>query len=115
MTRSDTERLNDIIDAIAKIERYAIQGRQVFEQEELVQVWIVHHLQIICEAISSMSKGLQSSYPEIPWSEIIAMRNILVHEYFGIDVEEVWSTVERDLPQLKCHSQKILQQMGEKL
>ena len=113
MTRSDRERLQDILEAIAKIEIYAKRGRQAFEREELIQVWMAYHLQIIGEAISSMSENLQNNYPQIPWSEIIAMRNILVHEYFGIDLEEVWSTVQQDLPELKRQIEAIVERMGE--
>jgi len=50
-------------------------------------------------------------YSEIPWAQIVAMRNILVHEYFAIDLEEIWSTVEKDLPKLKDSIKLILEKM----
>ena len=67
----------------------------------MLQVWVVHHLQIIGEAARSISPALRFAHPEIPWTNVIAMRNLLVHEYFGIDIEEVWSTAENDLPLLR--------------
>jgi uncharacterized protein with HEPN domain len=73
-------------------------GRQRFESEEMLQVWVVHHLQIIGEAARSISQVLRVAHPEMPWTNVIAMRNLLVHEYFGVDLEEVWSTAVNDLP-----------------
>jgi uncharacterized protein with HEPN domain len=64
-------------------------------------VWVVYHLQIIGEAARSMSQALRVAHPEIPWTDVIAMRNLLVHEYFGVDLEEVWSTAVNDLPLLR--------------
>ena len=106
--RDDRERLLDIQEAIERIEKYASHGRDAFEREELIQTWVVHHLQIIGEASRSLSDGFRSSHPEIPWSQIIGMRNILVHHYFGIDVAAVWAAVERDVPSLKRQIQTIV-------
>lgn len=99
--RDYNERLLDILEAIERIEKYAAQGRENFENDELVQTWIVHHLQIIGEAARALPGNLIDQHPEIDWSEIIGMRNILVHNYFGVDVDVVWAVVERDLPDLK--------------
>ena len=107
MTR-DRDRLEDILEAIERIERYARKGRDAFEADELVQTWIIHHIQVIGEATRRLSEDLQNSYSDIPWSAIVGMRNILVHDYFGIDLEEVWSTVERDIPTLKRKVMKII-------
>lgn len=96
--RDDRERLLDIQEAIARIERYGARGRAVFEQDELIQTWIIHHLQIIGEAVRSLAAAYQQQHPEVPWSQMTGMRNILVHHYFGIDVAVVWAVVERDLP-----------------
>jgi uncharacterized protein with HEPN domain len=99
-----------------------------------VQVWILHHIQlepgrslldhaallldleaalgckvdIVGEAARKVSDALQRQHPEVPWPQIVAMRNILVHDYFGVDVEEVWAAVERDIPDLKCKVAAIL-------
>ncbi|MGH7961399.1 MAG: HepT-like ribonuclease domain-containing protein [Candidatus Binatia bacterium] len=107
--RDDRERLLDIQEAIERIEKYATQGQEAFAQDELIQTWIVHHLQIIGEAARALSSDLRDQHPEMPWSNIIGMRNILVHDYFGIDVDVVWAVVERDLPDLKLQIETILQ------
>lgn len=107
--RNDTEWLLDIIEAIERIKKYASRGRDAFEKDELIQNWIVNHLQIIGEACRSMSPDFRNQHPEIPWSEFIGMRNILVHRYFGIDLDVVWSVVEHDLPEMKSKIEAILQ------
>ncbi|HSS51698.1 MAG TPA: DUF86 domain-containing protein [Thermoanaerobaculia bacterium] len=111
--RDHRERLLDILEAIERTEKYAEQGRTVFEQDELVQVWTLHHLQIIGEAARSLEPDIRETFPEIPWTKIIGMRNILVHHYFEIDTEIVWSVVEKDLPLLKDQMQALLQSWDE--
>ncbi|QQS45939.1 MAG: DUF86 domain-containing protein [Acidobacteriota bacterium] len=99
--RDDRERLLDIQEAIERIEKYASQGREVFEQDELIQTWVPHHLQILCEAARAISNDFKQHNPEISWVQIAGMRNILVHQYFGIDLAVVWAVIERDLTALK--------------
>lgn len=106
--RDDKERLKDILEAIAKIEKYTVQGQTEFQDNELVQIWIVHHLQIIGEASSNLSQKLLSQYPQIPWAEIVAFRNIIVHEYFRVDLQAVWKIIDRDLATLKNQVEAIL-------
>lgn len=99
--RDDRERLLDIQDAIERIERYSARGREEFAANELIQVWIIHHLQIIGEAVRALSPEFLKRHAETPWPRIIGMRNILIHHYFGIDEDAVWAAVEHDLPALK--------------
>jgi uncharacterized protein with HEPN domain len=109
--RSERERLLDILEAIERIEKYAEGGKDIFEADELIQTWIVHHIMIIGEACRTLSDDFQAEYANVPWADIVAMRNILVHHYFGIDKEAVWSVVERDLPELKQNIQTILKNL----
>jgi uncharacterized protein with HEPN domain len=108
--RDDRERLLDILEAIEKIEKHAARGRDAFLQDELLQIWMVHHIQVIGEAAAAVSHKLRDRYPDVPWPDIIAMRNVLVHQYFGIDLDQVWSTISTDLRDLKKDVQTILQQ-----
>jgi uncharacterized protein with HEPN domain len=110
--KDDRERLLDILEAIERIERYAVRGRDAFERDELLQTWVVHHIQIIGEAARKLSDNLRSAHVEVPWPQIIAMRNVLVHDYFGVDVEEIWAAVQRDLPNLRRKIEVILQELG---
>lgn len=109
--RSPKDRLIDMLDAIDNIERYAGRGRAAFEQDELIQNWFIHHLQIIGEAAAKIDRSFQIDHPQISWTQIIAMRNILVHDYFGIDLEAVWGVVERDLPDLKRRIKEVIEKI----
>ena len=106
--RDERERLLDIQEAIERIERYAARGREAFEQDELIQIWVLYHLQIIGEAARTLSPEFTAQHPQTPWPRIVGMRNILVHNYFGVDVSIVWSVVERELPLLKQQVASIL-------
>lgn len=106
--KNDRARLEDLVEAIERIERYADRGRDAFEADELLQTWIIHHIQIIGEAARKLSEPLRLAHSHIPWRQIIAMRHVLVHDYFGVDREAVWVAVQRDLPVLKKHVQVLL-------
>jgi uncharacterized protein with HEPN domain len=106
--RDDKERLLDIKEAVERIKKYSGCGREAFEKDELIQNWIIHHLQIIGEAAARISEDFQSRNPQVPWSEIIGMRNVLVHDYFGVDFDVVWNVVERDMPELEVRICELL-------
>lgn len=110
--RDDAGRLQDILDSIQRIEERIGGGRQRFENDAMLQVWTVYHLQIVGEAARSMSQALRDAHPEIPWTDVIAMRNLLVHEYFGIDLDEVWSTAVNDLPLLRPAVEAMLAELN---
>jgi uncharacterized protein with HEPN domain len=106
--RDDKAFLEDMIEAIARIEKYAGKGREAFVADELIQTWIVHHLQIIGEATGKLTDELKAKQPGIPWAAIKAMRNVLVHFDFGVNIDKVWRTVEEDLPVLKGQIAAVL-------
>ncbi|HEX9750118.1 MAG TPA: HepT-like ribonuclease domain-containing protein [candidate division Zixibacteria bacterium] len=109
--RRDRDRLQDIIEAIEAIEKYTARGKDNALGDELVNVWIVHHLQTIGEAARLLSPELKEQRPDIPWSKVVGMRNLLVHEYFMVDTEAVWMAVERDLPSLKGAVTSLLSEL----
>lgn len=113
--RDDRERLRDIDEAIEKIEKYVSIGYQAFIEDERTQVWIIHHLQVIGEASNHLSDELTEQNQDIPWADIVGLRNILVHQYFGIDLRQVWETAELDMPILKSKVREILQEINDKL
>ncbi|MGA2327116.1 MAG: HepT-like ribonuclease domain-containing protein [Bryobacteraceae bacterium] len=84
--RDDAGRLQDTLGAIDKVRDYVEKGREEFEHSELYQVWVVHHLQIVGEAARGLSSALRAANADVPWLDVIALRNLLVHEYFGIDL-----------------------------
>ncbi len=107
--RSDREKLHDILDAIERIERYSVQGKTAFEQNELIQTWFTQNLQIVGEAARSLSSKIRDQHPHIPWTKMIGMRNILTHNYFEIDLDIVWVVVDQELPNIKQDIESILQ------
>jgi uncharacterized protein with HEPN domain len=110
--RDNREKLYDILEAIERIEKYAVQGREAFEENELIQTWFVQHLQIIGEASRVLSADIRDENPAVAWSQMIGMRNILTHNYFEIDLDIVWLVVERELPKLKPQIEAILQSLS---
>lgn len=112
--RNPSERLRDILDAIAAIERYVGRGKTEFERDELLQGWFVRHLQIIGEAARALPEDVRASAPEIEWAKIMGMRNILVHGYFEIDSAIVWDAATRDVPLLKRGIQQLLERIEKR-
>ncbi|SPE51244.1 conserved hypothetical protein [Verrucomicrobia bacterium] len=105
------DRLQDILDAIAQIEAEQVKGKAAFDASSLVQVWMVHHLMIIGEAVRGLDPVLKQKYPAVPGREIAGMRNIPVHDYFRINQSIVWQTVEKHVPQLKAEVEKMLAEL----
>lgn len=99
--RSDADRVEDILRAIDRIERQTATGRERFLHDELLQTWVVHHLEIIGGAVKGLSDEFRAARPAIPWSAIARMRDRLIHGYWDIDLEAVWVTIQRDLPELR--------------
>jgi uncharacterized protein with HEPN domain len=99
------------MEALDRIDRHTHAGEREFRHNELVQSWVVRHLQILGEALRAISPELRARHEELPWSEIIGMRNILVHDYFDIDQDIVWSVVEHDLSGLRLGLERILAEL----
>ena len=79
-----------------------------FVQDRMRYSAVIREFEIIGEAVGKLSAGLKDGYPEIPWQDIKDFRNLLAHEYFGVDLEIVWNTIRDDLPMLMDAVQKIV-------
>lgn len=102
--------LQHILDAIGIVESYLedVEKEDFVSEKGLVQDGVVRQLEIIGEASKGLSEEFKSSHPEIPWKEISGMRNKVIHEYFSVDLLEVWNTAKLDLPDLKNKIQNIV-------
>jgi uncharacterized protein with HEPN domain len=106
--RTDTLRLQDILDAIAAIRRHTPATRDEFDAVEPIRSHVLLHVQIIGEAASKLSQKLRADNPQVPWKSIMSMRNIIAHVYFGIDWNEVWQVAVSDIPALRLQIEAIL-------
>jgi uncharacterized protein with HEPN domain len=111
--RHQLQRLIDIRDAADRIEAYARLGRERFEADELVQVWMVHQLETIGEAAGGVSSEVRGRFPDVEWQLLADMRDRLTHGYFDVDMARVWETAERDVPVLRRQIGDILDAWGE--
>jgi uncharacterized protein with HEPN domain len=106
--KDDRVYLKHILEAIEDIERYTAPGYQAFIRERMRQDAVIRKLEVIGEAVKHLSAGAKSARPDIRWREIGAMRDKMIHEYFGVNLEIVWAAVEQNLPELKHATETLL-------
>ena len=107
-------RVQDILMAIDKIERYIKNTTMAqFHKDELVIDAVIRNFEIIGEASKAMPIAIRNSYADIPWSEMSGMRDILIHEYFGVDTKIIWHTAKKYLPPLRKQLLALLQEKSK--
>lgn len=110
MKKDPTIFLEHILDSIEKIEKFTkdISKRQ-FLKSLKTQDAVIRRLEIIGEAAKNISGDVKKQYEFIPWKKITGSRDVLIHDYFEVDIESVWDTVTKDIPQLKQDIKKLLE------
>ena len=104
---SDQVLLEHIRECIERIEEYTGHERSVFFDSNLVQDAVVRNLQTLAESTQRLSEAIKDKERDVPWRAIAGFRNILAHGYLGIDLEVVWSVVEKDLPELSSAIERM--------
>lgn len=112
--KDDRLYLINIAECIQRIESYTREGRDVFMQSSMTQDAVIRNFEVMGEAAKRVSQGLRQTHPEVLWHRVAAFRDVLIHNYMRVDLDEVWNILERDLPGLKRKVEAILQELGEK-
>jgi uncharacterized protein with HEPN domain len=110
--RDDKEKLLDILEAIEIIEKY-MQKRKIYNLNEIELAGILRYFEIIGEASHSISQKLKDKYLKIPWRLLKDFRNVLVHQYFDIDLQMVENAINQEIPILKQNIQQIISDLNK--
>ena len=108
--KDDKLYLIHISECIQQIESYTQDGRAAFVQSRMKQDAVIRNFEVIGEAAKQISEKLRKIYPQIPSKRIAGLRDVLIHDYIGVDYEEVWRIIERDLPDLKAQLESLLKE-----
>lgn len=113
MNRSNMS-LNDILESMNRIDKY-ISGVEYdsFLNNQMLIDAVIRNLEIIGEAARNVPEEIRSKYPKIPWRNMIGLRNILIHQYFGVDESIVWEIIQADLPEARPNLLKAIEEEGE--
>lgn len=110
--KDDRAYLLHIRDAIDAIVSYTTGGRAQFFADRKTQDAVLRNLEIIGEAVKQLSGALTGAHPDLPWRQIAGMRDKLVHDYFGVDLDLVWQVVDQQLASLSARVDAILHEIG---
>lgn len=112
--REYADYLHDILEHAAKAQQFvAGVSFDTFRTNEEKALAVVRALEVVGEAARQVPREVRRRHPEIPWQEAIGMRDKLVHDYFGVDLEVVWKTVHQDLPPLRAAVARMLQELEQ--
>jgi uncharacterized protein with HEPN domain len=106
--KDDRLYLIHIWECIQRIESYSIEGKSAFMASIMMQDAIIRNFEIIGEATKHLSMDMRQSNPEIQWRELAGFRDVLIHNYMGVDLVEVWNIIENELPKIKNSLEPIM-------
>jgi uncharacterized protein with HEPN domain len=104
--------LQDILEAIGKIRRFtAGLSPESFSADAKTMDAVIRNLEIVGEAARNVPDDIRSKHPQIEWRRVVALRNILIHRYFGVDTEVIWDIIQNKLPVLENQTKSILEEI----
>ena len=109
--KDDRLYLIHIQECINRIEKYTADGKQVYLMDDQIKDAVMRNLQVLSESTQRLSDGLKEKYPRVDWRSIAAFRNVAVHNYLGVDYEQIWDILKNDIPALKKEITTILGKM----
>jgi uncharacterized protein with HEPN domain len=110
--KDDSVYLRHILECIRRIEEDGAAGIDVFRASHTLQDAILRNLQVLAESGRRISNELKGAWPQIDWKRIAAFRNVLVHDYLGLDLDRIWEVTRRDIPELKKFVERIVGESG---
>ena len=114
MKRTYKDYILDAITSIQEIEEFTKGMRfETFVKDKKTINAVIRSLEVMGEAVKKIPSEIRKKYPEIPWKYIAAMRDKLIHEYHGVDLEIVWEVTEKEIPPLKAKFEKILEELKD--
>jgi uncharacterized protein with HEPN domain len=100
--------LRYILECIRRIEEDTVGGPAAFRASRTAQDAVIRNLQVLAESTQRLSDSLKLRWPQVEWARIAAFRNVLVHDYLGLDMERIWAVTQQDVPELKKSVARML-------
>ena len=111
--RDDKAFLQDILERITLTETFVKDGKEGFFSSRIAQEAVIRNLEVIGEACRAISEDFKTAHPEVPWREISAFRDFVIHVYWSINLERIWQIIDQDLIPLKTEVTKSLNSMDD--
>jgi len=109
--KGDAAYLRYILETVQRIEKAVSGGKDAFLNSSIHQDAVLRNLHTMTETTQRLSAALKSSHPDVEWAELAAFRNVLVHDYLGIDIELIWRVVSVDVPRFKAQVERMLDEV----
>lgn len=116
MKKNEKIFLAHVLESAEKIENFTKGiSKETFENSDLIQDGVARRLEIIGEAVKNIPEDFKKKHPEVEWRKVAGTRDVLIHGYFGVDVNLVWDIAKHNIPELKAKIQKILKEFSDEV